>query len=157
MGYTTTFGNGFKLDRPLEKDHCEYLKAFAHIRHMKRDESINRCYDRARLDCGLPIGVDGGYYVGGDEVSYVDDYNQPPADQPGLWCQWTPNKEGTEIIWDGNEKFYKYVEWLEYLIQHFLQPWGYVLGGVVSYRGGDHDDCGIITVWDNEVTKTSIL
>jgi hypothetical protein len=70
---------------------------------------------------------------------------------PGYWCQWQPSKDGTEIEWDGGEKFYNYEEWLEYLIQHFLEPWGYVLNGTVKWSGEDAEDIGSITVTDNVV------
>lgn len=41
--------------------------------------------------------------------------------QPGFWCQWTPNDEGNILAWDGGEKFYNYVEWLKYYIEHFFK------------------------------------
>lgn len=71
--------------------------------------------------------------------------------QPGLWCQWVPNDEGTAIVWDEGEKFYSYVEWIEYLIAHFLAPWGYKLNGEVRWVGEDSSDRGIILVADNVV------
>lgn len=72
--------------------------------------------------------------------------------QPGLWCQWTPNGEGTAIVWDEGEKFYYYIEWIEYLIEHFLAPWGYKLNGEVSWDGESSDDRGIIRITDNVVS-----
>ena len=44
--------------------------------------------------------------------------------QPGLWCQWVPNASGTAIVWDEGEKFYYYIEWIKYLIEHFLRAVG---------------------------------
>lgn len=44
-----------------------------------------------------------------------------------------------------------YVEWLEYLIQHFIAPWGYKLNGAVVWHGEDSDDIGRIVVTDNVV------
>jgi hypothetical protein len=104
------------------------------------------------------VGDDGGYFVGaegqfGQEKSEdVLNYNSPPAGQPGLWCQWIPTLDMQGIQWDGNEKFYNYVEWLEYIIENFLKPWGFTLNGEVEYQGEDPGDTGFITVKDNEVS-----
>jgi hypothetical protein len=38
---------------------------------------------------------------------------------------------------------------LEYLIDHFLAPWGYVLNGEVNWQGEREDDTGKIIVADN--------
>lgn len=70
---------------------------------------------------------------------------------PGLWNQWVPNNEGDEISWDGGGKFYEYVEWIEYLLTHFLIPWGYVLNGEVYWDGEGSDDRGVIAITNNEV------
>lgn len=71
--------------------------------------------------------------------------------QPGLWCQWAPSEDGSELAWDEGEKFYGYVEWLEYLVHHFFEPWGRKLSGEVWWRGEQDDDRGVIYVRDNEV------
>jgi len=71
---------------------------------------------------------------------------------PELYCQWVPGADGATLEWDGGEKFYAYVEWLEYLIEHFLAPWGHRVNGEVKWFGEDRDDIGAITVVDNVVT-----
>lgn len=71
--------------------------------------------------------------------------------QPGLWCQWTPNADGTAIVWDQAEKFYHYIPWIKYLIAHFLAPWGLMLNGSVQWEGENPNDKGTITITDNEV------
>ena len=75
--------------------------------------------------------------------------------QPSLWCQWRLNDDGTELKWDGTEKFYNYVEWLRYLIIHFFSKWGILLNGEISWEGEDRNDTGIIIVSDNVVTIKS--
>jgi hypothetical protein len=70
---------------------------------------------------------------------------------PGFWCQWRPNEDGTAIEWDGGEKFYNYIEWLEYLIKQFFEPWGIKLNGDVRWYGEDRDDIGLIEVRDSVV------
>ena len=81
---------------------------------------------------------------------------QPDPDKPGFWCQWVPMEmleDGTytTIEWDGGEKFYDYVEWIEWLIKRKLAPKGYVLNGTVEWSGEDHGDVGQIVIKDNVV------
>ena len=75
----------------------------------------------------------------------------------GLWCQWAPNKEGTAIGWDGNEKFYDYIEWIKYLIEKILKPNGYVLNGNVHWQGEDEGDRGVIEIINNKVNTAQII
>jgi hypothetical protein len=121
--------------------------------------------------------VGGSGYGGQDRDDTIIDYNQPPglitqgADedfqtyiereneqiksglcQPSLWCQWTVDDEGYYLIWDNGEKFYNYVEWLKYLINHFFSKWGVILNGKVQYQGEENGDVGIIVVKNNEVS-----
>ena len=72
------------------------------------------------------------------------DHNHPPAGQPSLWCHWIPTEDGTAIVYDGGDKFYSYTDWLEYLIEHFLKLWGYVLNGSVK---GESDE---LSAWSEE-------
>ena len=158
MGYTTDFYGEFALDRKLASAHFDYLEQFSNTRHMKRDfEKVSQLEDECRGKVGLPIGPEGAYFVAGAGMAgqghdpSIIDYNYPPETQPGLWCQWVPNEDGTAICWDGGEKFYNYIEWIEYLIEHFLGPWGYKLNGEVSWEGEDSGDVGKISITDNKV------
>ena len=119
MGYSTDFKGSFTCHPPLSSDHQRYLTAFSITRRVKRNElRAEQRTDLLRVMVGLPIGVEGGYYVsssdnyGGRTDDSVTCYNTPPEGQPSLWCGWIPNEDGTEIIWDGAEKFYEYVPWL---------------------------------------------
>jgi hypothetical protein len=40
----------------------------------------------------------------------------------------------------------------QYLIGHFLAPWGYTLNGTVKWVGEDPADSGVIEVENNRVT-----
>lgn len=71
---------------------------------------------------------------------------------PGFWCQWIPTNDAKGIEWDGNEKFYNYVEWLQVIIDKFLIPNGYVLNGEVQWEGEESGDLGNIVVKDNIIT-----
>lgn len=158
MGYQTDFSGSFELDAPLTAAQVAYLKAFATTRRMKRNATIAETFpDPVREAVGLPIGNEGGYYVG-DTENYgqrtdasVLGSNDPPAGQPGLWCQWVPSDDGTEIAWDEGEKFYDYTEWLKYIVEHFLKPWGRSVSGKVEWRGEDSDNRGTIYAKDNQI------
>lgn len=126
-------------------------------------------------------GREGEYFVGGsgfagqDRDETILDFNEPPCTParqddwmaywnlrqemiatgqavPGLWCQWTVDKEGTRLEWDGGEKFYYYSEWLNYLITHFFDKWGVKLNGIVYWQGEDREDSGKLEVDDNKVS-----
>jgi len=164
MGSTTAFTGRFTLDRKLEPQHDRYLRAFNNTRHIRRDATTAEMFaDPTRESADLPIGEEGGYYVGDaghssgqcrnlGDLSILD-YNVPPAGQPGLWCRWKPTKDSAGVQWDGNEKFYYHVEWLEYLILHFLKPWGYQLSGEVTWTGEKHGDFGLIRIVNNSPVK----
>ena len=158
MGYTTDFDGQFNLDKPLEQKHADYLKKFAETRRMKRDRlKVAERPDPLREAVGLPVGYEGGYFVGalgmcGQENSAdIVDSNKPPKGQPGLWCQWIPTDDNLGICWDEGEKFYSYVEWIQYLIQNFLAPWGYTLNGEVGWTGENRSDVGLIRITNNRV------
>ena len=145
MGYTITFHSAFVLDRELDDDTFTFLKKLNDTRRMKRA-------------VGPEYGVEGEFYVDGGgmcgqaEESNIVDYNTPPSTQPGLWCQWVPTEDRRYIQWDGGEKFYNYVKWLQYIIDKILQPEGYVLNGQVAWVGEDSSDQGIMVVKDNKIT-----
>lgn len=144
MGYTTDFTGQFTLDRPLDDDTFTFLQKLSKTRRMKRA-------------LGPEYGVEGEFYVDGsgfhgqDHEPSVLNYNEPPATQPGLWCHWTPTDDRLALEWDGGEKFYYYVEWLEYLVKTILAPRGYVLNGEVHWSGEEEGDIGLIRVRDNVV------
>ena len=158
MGYDSSFEGSFLLDRPLTPEHKTYLSKFAETRRMKRNKhGAENLPDPVREAVGLPIGIDGAYFVGatgfaGQESDpSIVDYNSQPRGQPGLWCQWVPTEDGCGLEWNGAEKFYCYIEWLDYLISNFLSPWGYILNGKVSWTGERHGDFGVITVRGNRI------
>ena len=163
MGYTTEFEGQFDLDDQLTEAQTAYLKAFSNTRRMKRDAEIVETFeDPIRKAAGLPVGKEGEYFVvaggfaGQDRDKSIVDYNNPPRTQPGLWCKWVPNYEANGIEWNGAEKFYYYVEWLEYIIDNFLKPWGHILNGRVRWRGEEMSDIGVITVKNNKVSVKKV-
>ena len=51
-----------------------------------------------------------------------------------MWCLWGLIDHGNALGWDGGDKFYWYVEWIQYLIGHFIQPWRYKITGKVFWE-----------------------
>lgn len=149
MGYTTYFEGKFELNKKLKDEDKTFLTKLAETRRMARKT-------------GAEYGVEGEFYVDGsgsfgqdynDQTAPVIDCNRPPKTQPGLWLQWVPTEDGMGIEWDGGEKFYDYVEWIEYLIENILAPRGYILNGQVKWYGEENEDMGIIDIKNNVVTK----
>ena len=77
---------------------------------------------------------------------------------PGIWLGWEvierPTGSGVPkyyVVWDGIEKFYYYINWLDYLITHYFKPAGMVLNGKVEYSGYGMGDKGRIVVTANKI------
>ena len=145
MGYTTDFEGGFNITPNLSQKDNEFLTKFHNTRRMAR--SVGTEYGKEG-----EFYVDGTGWAGQDHDKNVINYNRPPGTQPGLWCQWIPTDDGCELVWDGGEKFYNYVEWLDYLIDKILAPRGYTLNGECQWFGEERDDVGVIIVKNNKVT-----
>lgn len=145
MGYTTDFYGRLKFNKQLSIDDKTFLEKLARTRRVARNVDPE-------------YGVEGEFYVdaegnfgqdfGSDNII---DYNRPPRTQPSLWLQWVPTEDGWYLEWDGSEKFYNYVEWLEYLIDRVLGPKGYILNGELEWEGEESGDLGKIIVTDNVV------
>lgn len=159
MGYTTDFFGEFEFDKPLNEHQIKYIQCFSTSRRMIRNSlMLKGIEDPIRENVGLPIGDCGEFFLG-EAIDYkffsndktVVDHNTPPPTQPGLWCKWTVSDDGEKLFWNGHEKFYYYTEWLEYMINSFFKPWGYVLNGCVSFQGEHDDDKGTIYIKNNVV------
>lgn len=81
-----------------------------------------------------------------------DDYEK--KGMPGIWCDWQFSPD--YIFWNGHEKSYDMVEWMEFLIKNFLCPEG--MGYTVNGRLLAIPDSHARTLWmlnvkDNVVEK----
>ena len=112
--------------------------------------------DASIIDFNTPPGQLGHNEVSTDWHDRYEENNRRSEAgecQPGLWCQWIVEHGDVQVLqWDGGEKFYNYVEWLKYLINHFFEPWGVLLNGEIDWYGEDRSDIGKIIVKDNVVT-----
>jgi hypothetical protein len=80
-----------------------------------------------------------------------DDNDESPETQPSNWCQWKIDGTGTKIEHNQHQRFYKNFEWLEYLIEHFFDRWGYTLNGTVKYQLIAPQNFGNIIVTNNRI------
>ncbi len=107
MGYSTDFDGQVTVTPPLNAHEVAYLRKFSDSRRMDRKNG--------------PYFIGSGDF-GQDHDADIRDYNRPPTEQPGLWCNWEPTEDGTAIQWNGSEKFYDSPDWMAYLIDTFLKP-----------------------------------
>lgn len=182
MGYTTEFSGRFVFDKPLTNDQKTFINCWGSYRRMAHDieklkpsfyevqpigfdKNCLELYKKTGLDKihGPTFGVEGEFYFQVTEPGYpsngfgdltVLDHNRPPKTQPGLWCQWIVSKDRKTLMWDGGEKFYDYIQWLEYMIKNFFTPWGISMFGKVEWRGEDFHDCGVIQVNGTKILVT---
>ncbi len=159
MGYTTAFEGRVRIEPPLEPVQIMYINKFNATRRMKRDaQQAEAMADPVRSRVHLPVGNEGAYFVGGtgprgqNHDGSIVNYNEPPQGQPGLWCDWQVTDDGAFIQWNGGEKFYDYIKWMAYLVEHFFKPWQRQLNGEIRWQGEAHGDAGVIVVRDNAVT-----
>jgi len=148
MGYSTEFEGQFDFNKKLDDETYNLLKGLAETRRMKR--KVDSKY-----------GIEGEFYINNDgdfgqtHEKNIIDYNESPKTQPSLWLDWTPTEDRLHLEWGGQEKFYFYVEWLEYIIK-IIKPKGYTLNGIIRYRGESMGDNGVIIVKDNEIKLNEI-
>ncbi len=83
------------------------------------------------------------------EKDWRDDETRP--EESSYYCQWVSDKVGLYLEWDECEKFYGYIEWLEWLIKNFFDPKNIKLNGTVKWKGEERGDIGKIVVTDNIV------
>ena len=151
-----TFDGSFGVETYLDNDTINLILGLNKSRRVKRDtKALARKLDISVKECLETYLEDGQLYVP-DCDDFTDDesvvsLNEPPSDQPGLFCKWTVDVEDNSIVWDGTQDFENFFEWLNYLIEIVLKPRGYVVNGKVRYVGKRLDDMGLITVKKNDV------
>lgn len=125
----------------LEDRHAAYLHQFHRTRRMKRDVKILAREDRPdplRLAVGLPLGVQGGYFVGVEpgapQTADIVDGNVPPWGQPTYNSLWRPTPDGRSLVAERYDAEYR-AAWLRYMLKHFLGPWGYTVSGAIGWEG----------------------
>ncbi len=107
------------------------------------------------FDLDKQLSLDDFNYIKDFETTdFLEDKGESLSyDLSHSYFQWVPTKDGRGIEWDGGEKFYYYVDWLQYLIDYILTPRGYKLTGSVAYQGEEVGDCGVLVIEDEKVTR----
>ena len=147
--YKGEHGNPFAKD----KTNADEVYGFKGEYFAKNDGNMGQGNDASVIDHNAASGEIAWKDYNGDWEKRDEMQKAINADiikQPGLWCQWRLDDE-TTLAWDGSEKFYNYIEWLQYLIAHFFEPWGIKVNGEVTWQGEDNADIGKIIVKDNEI------
>jgi hypothetical protein len=146
--YKGEHGNPFATDATPESIYGRDGEYFAMV-----DGHLGQNHDESIIDYNTPPGQL-GYDKKMEFETRWTEMQRRIADgecQPGLWCQWVINDDGTTLEWDGSEKFYEYVAWLKYYINHFFSKWGVMLNGEITWVGEGSADLGKIIVTDNVV------
>lgn len=97
-----------------------------------------------------------GNYESYDDGYYAE-FTETPETIPQSYNQWEPNKEGTQLVWNGGEKFYDYVHWLRWLAKHYLTPKGIVLNGEIRFQGEEFGDVGVITATNSTIKQKKLV
>ena len=76
-----------------------------------------------------------------------DEYTTGREDAPSHWLKWNIyEEEGDHYLeWTGGEKFYNYYDWLQLIVEKFLEPKKIYLQGKITYSGEETDDAGLLT------------
>ena len=167
------YNGSFSINKPVDDVTYKLLKGLSETRRMKRDvvKLGKRVYNKKRAtkeniaQWEKEFGVEGEFWVGDTEdcgkvkTEDVINYDHPPKSQPNLSCCWTIDYDKKTILWKDNadEDLYD-LEWIMYIVNNILKPRGYVLNGVVSWKGEDLkedenlEDRGKIKVTNNVIT-----
>jgi len=152
LGYSTTFWGQVDIVPPLTKKEIHYLQKFQGTRRMNRTSG--------------EYFVDGTGSMGQGNDPDIINSNDPPPEQPSLWCGWTVTDDGCYIEWNGAEKFHDAEKWMWYILRNFLQKnaiarlrypeefkflKGHICSGTIEAQGEDYDDRWKLVVDDNNV------
>ena len=72
------------------------------------------------------------------------------GEHPRSYMQWVPAQSLDHIVYDGNEKFYEYVDWMKWLV-NYLKGIGITADGEIDWSGEQAGDTGTIVVANSEV------
>lgn len=75
-------------------------------------------------------------------------------DAPKAYCDWEISEDGKFLEHNGDERSLVYIRWLEFIIENFFVPSGYMLQGEILWDGEERGDIGTITVANNKVIVT---
>jgi len=132
MGYFTSWTGCLSIYPTLPPSITAYLNHFLEHRHV------------------LTKGPNAGAYdIEDPHPGVVVDYNSPPPGQPFVWCDW--RLQDGRSLFISRRRNYRSIEWLQYLIHHFIAPCGCVVNGRMNWSGEEDGDSGSLFVENNVV------
>lgn len=89
-----------------------------------------------------------------NQADYWRFCNDKIDDAPRSYCQWEVTHNGDELEWDGGEKFYYPVEWMQWLIDQFPE---HQFSGELIAQGEEAGDAWKLVVKGNKAERKEIL
>lgn len=81
-----------------------------------------------------------------------EDSDTIEGDKPARsYMQWVPTETLNQIVWDGEEKFYDYPAWMQWICD-LLKSWGIGSNGQLRWSGESTEDTGTLIVQDGVVS-----
>ena len=180
MSNMTNLYGHFVLDRPLTAEQIAYLEHFLQMKRYIWDEAFIQGFpDPLREAVSLPVGLQGMYFTGCNDQTFdalqpgiIRDYFDPfkvpyePEEVqqevkaryplvlalPRGHAPWGPTADDMGMSGDRVDNWREPVAWLQFLLDHFLLPWGYELKGEVVYKTFEGEE-GRFVVRDNRVRE----
>lgn len=91
----------------------------------------------------------------GEAKEFLDANEDPDCIEPkcGIdsYMQWVPSESLDAIVYDGNEKFYDYDKWLQWVLDR-LTKMGIYADGSIVWSGESEGDIGVLKVQGNVLT-----
>lgn len=158
MGYSTNFYGELKI-MPSFKEY-DLLNEWLSQRHITFD---NKKIEKVLAETGVRCDyVDSDNHLKEDcwnliykpiedleetedtnfDIWSLSNYNEPPFKCPGLWSDWILEKNGSILTWNGNEKSYDMVAWVQFLIKYIFAPNGHTVNGEINFQGEREPDSG---------------
>ena len=156
MGYKTVWEGCYYVhdkngkQTRLPKKIADLIIGLSNTRRMERDTCLlAKRLHMSKEKCERLYGQYGERYIEKDhettfgQTDYPEilNYNQPPPNQPSLWCDFTYNRKSQVIEWRESEKTREGLAWIRY-IANLVHSHGYDLKGHMSWQGEEEDDKG---------------
>lgn len=84
-------------------------------------------------------------------LQWAEDPESIDRVHPGNYLQWVPSESLDAIVFDGNEKFYNYAEWMRFVLL-FLSEANIEANGTIAWQGESTGDVGTLVVVNNDLT-----
>jgi hypothetical protein len=163
-----------KISKTLKGNHFRYLQAFHSTKRISRSvQDLEDIPDPIRVNVGLPLGEECSFFVGRFSRASSIDHKICPTGQPSNWCPFYPEYNGNYLAVNplapdlrqgafkfSNAEVLEVHNWLEYIINNFMSPWGYYLDGRLQIKSHNnyylsdhqHDTIIIFNVKNNNIS-----